>query len=56
MLLLNGRYDQARDSVVAPFFQKIPRIKWVTFAESSHMLHFEERERYMEVVSSFLVN
>ncbi|KAJ7873704.1 proline iminopeptidase [Mycena leptocephala] len=55
-LLLNGRYDQARDPVVAPFFREIPHVKWVTFAESSHMLHFEERERYMEVVGSFLVD
>ncbi|KAJ6616734.1 hypothetical protein B0H10DRAFT_1798908, partial [Mycena sp. CBHHK59/15] len=53
-LLLKGRYDQARDPVVAPFFREIPCIKWVTFAESSHMLHFEERERYMQVVSGFL--
>ncbi|KAJ7605962.1 proline iminopeptidase [Mycena polygramma] len=53
-LLMNGRYDQAQDSVVAPFFWNVPHIKWVTFAESSHMLHFEERKRYMEVVGKFL--
>ncbi|KAJ7090477.1 proline iminopeptidase [Mycena epipterygia] len=55
-LLLNGRYDEAQDSVVAPFFHKIPRVKWVTFAESSHMLHFEERERCMEILGSFLID
>ncbi|KAJ7048677.1 proline-specific peptidase [Mycena amicta] len=54
-LLLNGRYDEAQDSVVAPFFAHIPHVKWVTFAESSHMIHFEERERYMEIVGEFLV-
>ncbi|KAJ7257039.1 proline-specific peptidase, partial [Mycena rebaudengoi] len=54
-LLLNGRYDEAQDSVVAPFFRDISKVKWVTFAESSHMCHFEERERYMAVVGSFLV-
>lgn len=53
-LLINGRYDAARDSVVAPWFALIPRVRWVTFAESSHMPHLEERERYMEVVSGFL--
>ncbi|KAJ7444435.1 proline iminopeptidase [Mycena latifolia] len=47
-LLLNGRYDQAQDSVMEPFFREIGR--------SSHMIHFEERERYMEVVQSFLAN
>lgn len=55
-LLLNGRYDEARDPVVAPFFREIPRVKWVTFAESSHMIHWEERERYMEVVGNFLLD
>ncbi|KAJ7140376.1 proline-specific peptidase [Mycena filopes] len=55
-LVLNGRYDQARDPVVAPFFREIPRVQWVTFAESSHMLHWEERERYMEVVGRFLTS
>ncbi|KAI0719387.1 proline-specific peptidase [Cerioporus squamosus] len=44
-LLLNGRYDEAQDSVV---------VKWYTFAESSHMPQYEERERFMQVVSDFL--
>ncbi|OZJ01492.1 hypothetical protein BZG36_05755 [Bifiguratus adelaidae] len=55
-LLLNGRYDEAQDSVVAPFFREIPKIKWVTFAESAHVAHLEERERYMQVVGSFLTS
>ncbi|KAF7315973.1 Proline iminopeptidase [Mycena indigotica] len=55
-LILNGRYDEAQDIVVAPFFESIPRVKWVTFAESSHMIHFEERERYMQVVGDFLMS
>ncbi|KAJ7820868.1 proline iminopeptidase [Mycena olivaceomarginata] len=36
-------------SVVELFFWKIPRVRWTTFAESSDMIHFEERERYMEI-------
>jgi pimeloyl-ACP methyl ester carboxylesterase len=55
-LLLNGRYDEARDSVVELFFWKIPRVRWATFAESSDMIHFEERQRYMEIVGNFLVD
>jgi pimeloyl-ACP methyl ester carboxylesterase len=55
-LLTNGRYDEAQDSVVVPFFREIPHVKWVTFAESSHMPHWEERERYMEVVGRFLMD
>ncbi|KAJ7453865.1 proline-specific peptidase [Mycena latifolia] len=55
-LLINGRYDEAQDSVVAPFFREIPRVKWVSFAESSHMAHYEERERFMQVVGNFLID
>jgi len=55
-LLINGEYDFETDDVCAPFFRGIDRIKWVKFAESSHMPHWEERERYMEVVESFLVD
>ena len=53
-LLLNGRYDEAQDSVVEPFFKHISKVKWFTLAESSHMPQYEERELYMERVGSFL--
>ncbi|KAI6112878.1 Alpha/Beta hydrolase protein [Pisolithus sp. B1] len=46
-LLINGRYD--------PFFQRIPKVKWVQFAESAHGPHLEETERLMEVVGKFLL-
>ncbi|EKM53351.1 uncharacterized protein PHACADRAFT_175754 [Phanerochaete carnosa HHB-10118-sp] len=35
-LVVNGADDVAQDFVVAPFFQKIPKAKWITFANSSH--------------------
>ncbi|KAI0638254.1 prolyl aminopeptidase-2 [Trametes polyzona] len=53
-LLLNGVYDEAADSTVFPFFKAIPKVKWYTFAESSHTPHWEEREKYMKLVSDFL--
>lgn len=52
--VINGRADQAQDFVVAPFFQHIPKAKWVTFEKSSHMPFWEERERYMQLVGEFL--
>jgi pimeloyl-ACP methyl ester carboxylesterase len=52
--LVNGEYDFEADDVCAPFFRDIDKIKWVKFAESSHIPHWEERERYMQVVESFL--
>jgi L-proline amide hydrolase len=53
-LLINGEYDFEADDVCAPFFRSIEKIKWVKFAQSSHMPHWEERERYMQVVETFL--
>ncbi|KAK5151723.1 proline iminopeptidase [Cryomyces antarcticus] len=53
-LLINGYYDEATNLVSEPYFREIPHIKWFTFAESSHMPHWEERDRFMELVSGFL--
>ncbi|KAH7909085.1 Alpha/Beta hydrolase protein [Hygrophoropsis aurantiaca] len=53
-LLLNGRYDEAQDKVVLPFFQRIPSAKWVQFSESAHVPHIEETERYMTIVGAYL--
>lgn len=55
-LLLNGRYDEVTDVCMKPWFQRIPRVRWVTFEEASHMSHWEARERYVEVVGEFLVD
>ncbi|KAI1823341.1 Alpha/Beta hydrolase protein [Xylaria intraflava] len=52
--LLNGRYDEATDQSIKPWFTHIPKVRWVTLENSSHMSHFEERERYMELVGEFL--
>ncbi|KAG1781048.1 Alpha/Beta hydrolase protein [Suillus placidus] len=53
-LLINGRYDEAHDMVVEPFFQNIPKVRWVQFADSAHVPQLEETERYMQVVWAFL--
>ncbi|KAI0671830.1 hypothetical protein C8Q78DRAFT_800662 [Trametes maxima] len=53
-LLLNGRYGEAQDSVVVQYFRALEKMKWFTFAESSHMPQYEEKEKYMRVVGDFL--
>ena len=53
-LLLNGRYDEAQDLVMEPFFRLLPKVRWYTFAEASHFGHLEERTRFMELVGEFL--
>ncbi|GJJ06645.1 hypothetical protein Clacol_000839 [Clathrus columnatus] len=53
-LVINGKYDPTQDEAVLPFFEKIPKCKWVRFEESSHLPHVEEPERFLEVVGEFL--
>ncbi|KAJ7185275.1 proline-specific peptidase [Mycena filopes] len=55
-LLINGRYDDAQDVGVVPFFKRLPKVKWVQFAESSHMPFFEESERFFQIVGDFLAS
>ncbi|KAF2996151.1 hypothetical protein E8E14_000521 [Neopestalotiopsis sp. 37M] len=55
-LLLNGRHDEVTELCVEPWFRAIPKIKWVVFEKSSHMPHWEERDRYMELVGTFLTS
>lgn len=53
-LVVNGEHDYMTDAVNWPFFNNISKIKWVKFAQSSHMPFFEERKRFMDVVDTFL--
>ncbi|KAK3686194.1 Alpha/Beta hydrolase protein [Podospora appendiculata] len=55
-LLLNGRYDEVTDLCMQPWFDKIPRVKWVTLENASHMGHFEDRERFMQTCGAFLLS
>lgn len=52
--VINGRADRSQDFVNEPFFRYIPKVKWVTFENSSHTPMWEERQKYMELVSDFL--
>ncbi|KIJ44348.1 hypothetical protein M422DRAFT_168517 [Sphaerobolus stellatus SS14] len=52
--VINGRKDISQDFVVQPFFDKIPKVKWVTFENSSHMPFFEEPDKYFRLLSEFL--
>jgi len=55
-LLINGKYDEAQDSVMEPFFKSIEKVKWVRFAESSHLPQLEEPEEFLKVVGGFLLS
>ena len=53
-LLLNGRYDEAQDVTMMPFYRRIPHVEWTHFEHSSHFAHVEEKARFIEVVAGFL--
>ena len=53
-LIVNGRWDMAQDNTVWPFFQKIPKAKWVKCSASSHMPYWEEPDFYYAAVGGFL--
>ncbi|KAI8630089.1 Alpha/Beta hydrolase protein [Xylariaceae sp. FL1651] len=53
-LLLNGQYNEATDVCVRPWFSSIPKVRWVTIENASHMCHWEQRQRYIQLVGNFL--
>ena len=55
VLVVNGRYDEATDEVVEPFFAGIKaRCKWVRFGLSSHTPFLEETEGFVKALGEFL--
>jgi L-proline amide hydrolase len=53
-LVVTGAHDEATPATVAPFVERVPDVRWEVFADSSHMPHVEEEERYLQVVGDFL--
>jgi L-proline amide hydrolase len=53
-LVVTGAHDEATPATVRPFVDGIPDVRWEVFADSSHMPHVEEEERYLQVVGDFL--
>ncbi|KAL5492910.1 hypothetical protein ACEPAI_4358 [Sanghuangporus weigelae] len=53
-LIMNGADDEAQDECMQPFFDEIPKVKWVRFEKSSHMPFYEEKGRYLEILGYFL--
>ncbi|KAI1077365.1 proline-specific peptidase [Whalleya microplaca] len=56
-LVYNGEHDTSHDIAQVPFFELIPRVRWITFPGGGHMCHLEGgglRERILKVVGEFL--
>jgi pimeloyl-ACP methyl ester carboxylesterase len=45
-LLLSAPMDEVQSIVVSPWFNNLPKVKWVEFINSTHLAQFEEPERY----------
>lgn len=57
-LVYNGEYDTSHDIAQVPFFELIPRVRWITFADAGHMCHLESgglKEKVLKVVGEFLI-
>ncbi|KAI0199168.1 proline-specific peptidase [Astrocystis sublimbata] len=53
-LLINGAQDEAQDEAMQPFFDHIPKAKWITLDEAAHFTHVDQRERHMQHLKAFL--
>ncbi|ORX36261.1 Alpha/Beta hydrolase protein [Kockovaella imperatae] len=56
-LVYNGEFDTSHDVTTVPFFERIPKVRWITFPDAGHMLHLETEERrkkVMKLVGEFL--
>jgi len=56
-LVYNGDFDTSHDVTTVPFFEHIPRVRWITFPNAGHMCHIEGpelRERVLRTVGEFL--
>ncbi len=55
-LLMSGAHDEAGPAVQETLLTGISNCTWVLFDDSSHMPHVEERNRYVQVLSNWLVD
>ncbi|KAH8884050.1 proline-specific peptidase [Thozetella sp. PMI_491] len=55
-LLINGEHDEVSNLCIEPWFSGIQRVKWVTLAGASHMTHWEQRDRFLQLCANFLVD
>lgn len=53
-LVINGRVDFVQDLACKPFFDRIQKVRWITFERSGHTPFWEERSRYIQVIADFL--
>ncbi|PMD64140.1 alpha/beta-hydrolase [Hyaloscypha bicolor E] len=56
-LVYNGEFDTSHDITTVPFFEHIPRVRWITFPDAGHICHLERPElawKEFRIVGEFL--
>jgi L-proline amide hydrolase len=53
-LVVSGRHDEATPALAEAVHRGIPGSEWVLFENSSHSVHLEEPEKFLQVVRQFL--
>ena len=54
VLLTCGRFDEATPDATASYMDHIPHAQMQVFENSSHVAHFEDREKYLGTIREFL--
>lgn len=49
-LVYNGEFDTTQYEPTVPFFNHIPRVRWMTLANASHMPHLDSAEMLEKVL------
>jgi L-proline amide hydrolase len=53
-LVTSGKYDEATPIIAETVHKGIPGSEWVLFENGSHLVHVEEVDRYLQVLSAFI--
>ncbi|KAF2148635.1 proline-specific peptidase [Myriangium duriaei CBS 260.36] len=53
-LVINGEFDIVDQGCVKPFFDNIPKVKWMTLKDKSHLPLLEDTKTYLQLVAQFL--
>ncbi len=56
VLVISGEHDEATPTVVRPLVEALPHARWELFEGASHSTHLEQRDRFLELVDSFLAD
>ncbi|KAJ7585339.1 Alpha/Beta hydrolase protein [Mycena floridula] len=55
-LLISAPNDSVQLPAVLPWFERVPKLKWVELQDSTHLAMYEEPDRYFAVLLQFLLH